>query len=61
MIVSGVAIFSYIMQVFIEIMAKYETVTAEIEDYEYLAKFFGVLIHYNKGKPIDNEMKARIE
>jgi len=61
MIVSGVAIFSYIMQVFIEIMAKYETVTAEIDDYERLSRFFGVLVHYNKGKPIDNELKTRIE
>ena len=28
-------------------------VTADIDEYELLSKFFGTLQHYNKGKPID--------
>ena len=57
MLVSGVAIFSYIMGVFIEILQQYESVTAELDDYENLSKFFGMFKHFNKGKPIHDELK----
>ena len=54
MLVTGVAIFSFFMGVFIEILQGYEAITAEIEDYELLYKFIGMLKVFNKGKHIKN-------
>ena len=61
MLVSGVAIFSYIMGIFIEILQEYEKVMADIDDHENLAKFFAMFKHYNKGKSINDEIKHEIE
>ena len=52
MLVTGVAIFSFFMGVFIEILQGYESITAELEDYENLSKFICTLKSFNKGKPI---------
>jgi len=53
MLVSGVAIFSYIMGVFIDILSQYEIMTKDIDDHENLSKFFGMIKHFNKYKPIN--------
>jgi len=61
MLLFGVAIFSYIMGVFIEILQQYQAVTAAIDDYEKLSKFFGLMKHFNKGRPINDVFKDQIE
>ena len=47
MLIFGVAIFSYLMGSFIEILSKYQNLNAEIDDGETLAKFFGTMLHFN--------------
>ena len=61
MLLFGVAIFSYIMGVFIEILSQYQAVTAAIDDYENLSKFFGLIKHFHKGRPINDKFKSEIE
>jgi hypothetical protein len=43
----GVAIFSYCIAIFKEILADISTFNADLEDGDTLSKFFGVLKHYN--------------
>ena len=52
MLISGVAIFSFFMGVFIEILQGYERIAADIEDYEMLSKFMGMLKYFNKERPV---------
>ena len=47
MLLCGVAIFSYIMGNFIDILDKYRVFNQEIEDGEGLSKFFGTLFQFN--------------
>ena len=61
MLMFGVAIFSYIMGEFISILEKYQAITQDIEDNQRLAKFFVLIKHFNKGKPIKNNFKLEIE
>ena len=57
MLVSGVAIFSYIMGIFIEVLEKQKTSDADIDEFELLSKFFGLMIHFNKSRPLDENLK----
>lgn len=57
----GVAIFSYIMGVFIEILQQYNALFAEIEEGDKLAKFFGIIRSFNNDKAMDPELKLKIE
>ena len=43
----GVAIFSYIMGIFISILATYKVLDAELDDGDNLSKFFGMLKKFN--------------
>ncbi len=49
----GVAIFSYMMGIFIGILSQYNTLNAEINDGDNLARFFGLLKQFNKGIDIN--------
>jgi hypothetical protein len=61
MLMSGVACFSYIMGKFIEILGTFELLNASFDDGDNLSKFFGLLQKFNYGKPINHELKNRIE
>ena len=61
MLMSGVACFSYIMGKFIEILGTFELLNASFDDGDNLSKFFGLLQKFNYGKPINLELKNRIE
>lgn len=57
----GVAVFSFIMGNFIEILLSFKTVTAENEESEDLTKWLGLLARFNKGRPLPKEMTRKIE
>lgn len=57
----GVAIFSYIMGVFIEILQQYNSLFATIEEGDELAKFFGIIRNFNNDKAMEPELKLKIE
>jgi len=58
MLMFGVAIFSYIMGIFIEVLEKSKASAADLDDLEMLSKFFGLMKHFNKGKPLDDTFKT---
>jgi ABC-type siderophore export system fused ATPase/permease subunit len=49
----GVAVFSNVMGIFIEYLTVYKEIDAELEENEQLEKFFGVLLRFNKNKPLN--------
>jgi len=57
MLMFGVAIFSYIMGIFIEVLEKSKASAAPLDDLEMLSKFFGLMKHFNKGKPLNDTFK----
>ena len=57
----GVAVFSYIMGVFIQILDEYGNLNAELDEGDQLSKFFGLIKHYNDNLPLDLGLKERIE
>ena len=57
----GVAIFSYIMGIFIDILDQFKDVTDDINYGDDLSKFFGILYDKNNCEPIDIGLKERIE
>jgi hypothetical protein len=56
-LISGVAMFSYLMGSFITILANYQNLNANLDDGETLAKFFGTMQHFNDQKGIDDSLK----
>lgn len=57
----GVAVFSYIMGNFIEILDHMKSIDAEFSDGDTLPKFFGLLRSLNADKPIKYELMEKIE
>tara|TARA_B110000285_G_scaffold154438_1_gene172301 strand:+ start:997 stop:2052 length:1056 start_codon:yes stop_codon:yes gene_type:complete len=57
----GVAIFSYIMGIFIEILDQYKNLNADLDDGDNLSKFFGLLRRFNDNVPIKQQLKEQIE
>ena len=57
----GVAIFSYVMGNFIDILDTFKSINAQMEDGDNLSKFFGLIKQFNKGRMIDYKMKCRME
>lgn len=53
----GVAIFSYIMGIFIEILDQYKNLNADLDDGDNLSKFFGLLRRFNDNVPINQKLK----
>jgi hypothetical protein len=41
------------MGIFIEYLTVYKEIDAELEENEQLEKFFGVLLRFNKNKPLN--------
>ena len=46
---------------FIEILESYKGLNADLDDGDNLAKFFGMMIHFNEGKKFNLELKQKIE
>ena len=46
-LIFGVAIFSYIMGIFIEILQSYQELSAELDEGDQLSKFFGLIRNFN--------------
>jgi hypothetical protein len=61
MLLFGVAIFSYIMGNFIDILTQIQNYTASLDDGDTLTKFFGIIKKFNNDKPINPDLKKRIE
>ena len=57
----GVAIFSYIMGNFIDILDSFKLLHAEIDEGEELTKFFGILEKFNRNKTVKLDLKRKIE
>ena len=57
----GVAVFSLFMGVFIEMIDKYKEVNSELEYGDELARFFGLMKHFNGGVDIEVGLKVKIE
>lgn len=60
-LLSGVAIFSYLMGNFIDILGTYQDLNKDLDDGDTLAKFFGMMKHFNDGVLIDYRLKKKIE
>ena len=57
----GVAIFSYIMGNFIEMIGTYQELNADLDDGDNLTRFFGLITHFNNKVDIDIKLKTSIE
>lgn len=57
----GVAIESFIMGKFIEILHKIKTIDEEIDEGDTLTKFFKTLQRFNKDKPLNDQFKLKLE
>ncbi len=57
----GVAVFSFIMGNFIEILMSFKHVTAENEESQDLTKWMGLLARFNKGRPLPKDLTKKIE
>ena len=60
-ILFGVAVFSFIMGNFIDMLQEFRFVTSENEENAKLTKWFGLLARFNKGRPLPKDMALRIE
>ena len=60
-ILFGVAVFSFVMGNFIEMLMEFKIVTAENEDNSNLSKWFGLLARFNKGRPLPKDTREQIE
>jgi len=43
------------------ILEQYQVTIVEIDENDLLSRFFGTLKHFNKGKPISNSIKEKME
>ena len=57
----GVAVFSFIMGNFIEMLMSFKHVTAENQESENLTKWMGLLARFNKGRPLPKDLTKKIE
>ena len=60
-ILFGVAVFSFIMGSFIDMLMEFRVVTSENVDNANLTKWFGLLARFNKGRPLSKDMTFKIE
>ena len=56
----GVAIFSFVMGTFIDILHEITQLTKDLDEGDELAKFFGLIVRFNGNKPIDKKIKDKI-
>lgn len=57
----GVAIFSYIMGIFITILEEFNQLNAELDEGDELTKFFGLIQYFNDNIPVNLTLKEEIE
>lgn len=57
----GVAVFSYIMGIFISMLDQHQNLNADFNEGELLSQFFGILRYFNGDAPIKSELKEEIE
>lgn len=57
----GVAIFSAIMGIFLNILDQYKQLEADLDDGDNLSKFFGLMTQMNNGIPLEIGLQKRIE
>lgn len=57
----GVAIFSYIMGNFINILDQYQNLNADLDEGDELARFFGLIRRFNDNVPLKLSLKEQIE
>lgn len=60
-ILFGVAVFSFVMGNFLDMLLEFKVVTEENEDHANLTKWLGLLARFNKGRPVPKEMTFKIE
>ena len=60
-LISGVAMFSFLMGNFIDILGTYQDLNADFDDGDTLSKFFGTMKHFNDGDEINTQLKKDIE
>jgi hypothetical protein len=60
-LIAGVAMFSFLLGNFMDILKKYQTLNANFDDGENLVKFFAILKNFNDGKMVNVELKNDIE
>ena len=57
----GVAVFSYIMGIFIEILEKLRKINRDIDESEQLTLFFSLIKKLNSGKNVNTKFQHKIE
>lgn len=57
----GVAIFSYIMGNFINILDQYQNLNSDLDEGDELARFFGLIRRFNDNVPLKLSLKEQIE
>lgn len=57
----GVAIFSYIMSKFIEMINKFRMMNKELDQDDALCQFLGVLVKFNYDNPLKPAFKSQLE
>ena len=57
----GVACFSYIMSIFVEMVNILKTFNSDFSDGDDLSKFFALIRRFNHDEAIDQDMKQEIE
>ena len=60
-LLGGVAIFSYIMGVFMDIIQSMLGLAADIQDDDELSRWFGLIKRFNYGRPVTVDLKEKIE
>lgn len=55
--IAGVAVFSYLMGNFIEILGTFNVLYADLDDGDTLAHFFGMMKHFNDDNEIEFDLK----
>ena len=53
----GVAVFSYIMGIFICILDQHQSLSADFENGDQLSQFFGTMSYFNDNRPIKLSLK----
>ena len=61
MLLFGVAIFSYCMNNFVDLVTEYKFYVGEFDEGDELNKFFGTMKKFNNNNHIETNLKEKIE
>lgn len=59
-LITGVAMFSYILSIFIQILAEFSLLLEELDDSDNLVKFLKIIQRFNGGRPLEADLNERI-